>query len=698
MNAPGPRQGRASKSTLSAWTAAAMLAQHVAGKALRDGLFLSQYSVAELPKVMLASAVLSAPAVLSVSLAMRRVGPQRIAPLAFGLSASLFALEWALLRTSPLWAAGLVYLHVAAFGGTVISIFWSAIGERFDPYSAKQSIGRVASGATLGGLLGGVFVSQTAHRLDTGSLLLALALVNLGCALSMARSSAAEPPEAQASADSGSALPALARSSYLRTIAYLVVLTGLSSSLLDFSFKSAAAQSFGSGPRLLQFFALFHTASGLFSVLVQTTLSRRALERLGLAGTLALLPASVLLSGTLGLGLPALWSRVLPRASSAVLESSLFRSAYEPLYTPLSAATRRSSKTIIDVAGGRLGEGLGSAAVLLLVSLAVSVDARVMALAMGCALLALWISLRVHAGYVSELAASLRSGSLVLGAADVQDATTRLTLSQTQAELSRGELLAQLANLREQAQHGPARVSLAPAARAALADQNRQAHEALLSAADDLLSAEFARVRRALEQPLDTRLVGLAIPLLQHAELIEPVTSALKAIAPRVQGQLIDALLDPKLSALVRRRLPRVLRVVEDARVAQGLQLALKTPEHEVRYRATLALAQLTAARPELAPEPRAVFSLVRDELKLCGVEPLPLHHVFALLSLALEREALRLARRALVADDARQRGTALEYLQNVLPEPLRSELMSRLQSDLSRPPPSVSPSVLESD
>jgi AAA family ATP:ADP antiporter len=675
-----------------------MLAQHVAGKSVRDGLFLSQVSVEQLPKAMLASAVLSVPAVLTVALVIRRVGPQRIAPSAFALSAALFALEWALLGRAPLWAACLLYLHVAAFSGTVISIFWSAIGERFDPYSAKQSLGRVTTGATLGGLLGGVLVSETAHGVSTGSLLIGLALVNLGCAASMAWTAARTATEPHPSSDSGSVLPALAKSSYLRTIAYLVLVTGFVSSLLDFGLKAAAAQTLGSGAQLIQFFALFHTASAMLTVLVQTTTARRVLERFGLAGTLALLPASVLLCGGVGLGLPLLWSRVLPRGASAVLEASLFRSAYEPLYTPLSANTRRSSKTIIDVAAGRLGEGLGSGAVLALVALSVSVDARVMALAMLGAVLALLLSLRVHAGYVSELAENLRSGSLVLEDADVQDGTTRLTLSQTHAEMSRVELLAQLANMRGQAQQGAARQSLAPAARAALASQDSQAHAALLSGAEDLLSGELARVRRALEAPLDTRLVGLAIPLLQQAELIEPVTSALKAIAPKVQGQLIDALLDPKHSPLVRRRLPRILRVVEGSRVADGLRLAMQAPEREVRYRATLALSQLTAAHPELAPEARTVFSIVRDELKLFSAEPLPLHHVFALLSLALEREALRLARRALVASDARQRGTALEYLQNVLPEPLRSELMARLESELSVQPASVSPSLLPSD
>jgi len=702
MSAPTARNENALAATPFGWVAGAMIAQQVAGKAVRDGLFLSQLAVSDLPKAMLASAVVSVPIVLGVSLWIRRFGPQRMAPLAFGVNAGLFVLEWVLLSRLPLWAAVVLYLHVASFGGTLISVFWSAIGERFDPHSAKHAIGRITNGAALGGLAGGVFVSQTAHGLEPGWLLLGLALLNLLCAFGLAGlgKSRVEP---HPSLTSGSVLTSLAKSSYLRSIAYLVLLTGFVSALLDFGFKAAAAQSFGSGAQLIQSFAIFHTATAVLTVLVQTTLARRALDRLGLAGTLAILPASVLLTGSLGLALPSLWVRALPRAASAVLESSLFRSAYEPLYTPLSAETRRASKTIIDVAAGRLGEALGSGVVLLLLALLAGSSAPVLPIAMLAAALSLLLSLRMHGGYVAELAASLRSGSVTLQDTDALDSTTRLTLSQTHAEMSRGELLAQLAQLRGQPAEAGAlgiarleRLSLAPQA---ASNATQPARAALLDGVDDLLSAEFGRVQRVLEQgPLDARLVPIAISLLQHARLVEPVTSALKAIAHTVPGQLVDALLDPTQPVLVRRRIPRVLKSALHVRAAQGLVEALRAPEREIRYRAALALNELTKARPDLSPQAPTVFDAVRQEIRLSPGTPIDLQHVFALLSLALAADALSLARQALMGVDARQRGTALEYLQNVLPEPLRSELVSHLESHDGRTAHSDPVSILPSD
>jgi ATP:ADP antiporter, AAA family len=707
MSRLGAPAGQARAATLSALCGMAIMAQHVGGKALRDGLFLSQFAVGELPKAMLVSAVLAIPTVLGVSFGMTRFGPDKVAPATLALSAALFAAEWALLPLHPHAIAGLVYLHVATLGGTVISAFWSLLSERFDPHSAKHALARVTNGFALGGLCGGLLVSHAAKTVDSRSLLLAIGAINLICAFGVARIGRA-PGAASAEAESfvlASPIAALRGSKYLRALALLVLLTGFVSALLDFSFKAEALASLGSGPRLVQLFALFHTATAVVTALVQTTLARRALERLGLAGTLAVLPSTVLLTGALGVSVPMLWSNALLRGASNVLESSLFRSAYEPLYTPLPADVRRSSKTIIDVGVGRLGEALGSGLALLLVSLVlVHAGGAVILVAMAGAALALLISLRLHDGYVAALTQSLRSGTVSLRDSDVIDSTTRLTLSQTQAELNRGELLAQLAALRANvpqpsasapAMPGSTLASPGPAGEAHAAEPARvqadasvhgariqpaRGQEPWLDAARDLLGAEPAKIQALLARgPLDRRLVALVIPLLQQRELALPVTSALSRIAGSIVGQLVDALLDPQQPALLRQRLPRVIKSCEDERAVHGLMRALRAAESGVRRRAALALGELTAKKPELRPERGVVFEVVREELRHASGQELDLRHIFAILALAAPGEGLTFARQALASDDLRQRGTALEYLQNVLPEPLRSELIARL-------------------
>jgi hypothetical protein len=53
---------------------------------------------------------------------------------------------------------------------------------------------------------------------------------------------------------------------------------------------------------------------------------------------------------------------------------------------------------------------------------------------------------------------------------------------------------------------------------------------------------------------------------------------------------------------------------------------------------------------------------------------------VFTLLALVFPREPMRLAHRGLQTDDARIRGTSLEYLESVLPERVRGLLWPFLE------------------
>jgi len=61
------------------------------------------------------------------------------------------------------------------------------------------------------------------------------------------------------------------------------------------------------------------------------------------------------------------------------------------------------------------------------------------------------------------------------------------------------------------------------------------------------------------------------------------------------------------------------------------------------------------------------------------------LAHVFTLLSLVLPREPVQLAFRGLQTDDVHLRGTALEYLDSVLPTPIRHKLWPFLEQRPAR-------------
>jgi len=276
---------------------------------------------------------------------------------------------------------------------------------------------------------------------------------------------------------------------------------------------------------------------------------------------------------------------------------------------------------------------------------------------------------RLHRGYVRTLEQSLRAGRVRLDPAEVSDDATQLTLAQTGLALDRDTLLREIEALRGRDESG--------------------AGDRLLLTITELRSGDHDRVRAVLRRRPENSaaLVPHLVPLLAQDELFVEVLRALRRVAPAVTGQLLDALLDPGENPAVRRRLPRVLKVVATRRAVHGLLLGLEDARLDVRAQCALALASITSRHPELSPSRLDVFAAVRQELSVAA-SGLDLDHVFTLLSLTLEREPLHIALQAMRGSDRGLRGTALEYLENVLPEDLRGALWPYLGERGARPRP----------
>ncbi|HEX2669389.1 MAG TPA: hypothetical protein VHM25_00890, partial [Polyangiaceae bacterium] len=355
-------------------TAAALIAQQVGSNAIRDGLFLSVFPVQSLPYFMAGAAILAIFAAHFSGRLLARLGPPRVAPALFAGSAALFLIEWAFLGWHPAAAAVLLYLHSSVLGAISISSFWSLLNERFDPHSAKSLMARVAGAATFGGLVGGVSAERVAALFPQGTLLPLLALVvglcvvgaiALGPGASSSQTRVAEEPEP-------GGWTQVQRQPLLRNLAVVIALAAMLAALVDYLLKAEAVSYFGKGPHLVRFFGLFYSATALSAVLIQAVFGRVALGRFGLAGSVATHPAAVGVATVLGFVLPTPWRGILPRSLDVVVRSSTFRAGYELLYTPLAAATKRSAKSVIDVACDSSGKGVGAMLILLLVRVAPS--------------------------------------------------------------------------------------------------------------------------------------------------------------------------------------------------------------------------------------------------------------------------------------------------------------------------------------
>lgn len=679
--------------------ATTMIAQQVAGKATRDALFLSNFDVTNLPKVVIAAAIASIAGVLVISRLLSVISPIKLIPVVFGLSSLLYIGEWFLLEYRPGITSIALYLHMAVFGAILISGFWSIINERFDPHSAKQRVARIAAAAALGGVIGGVLATEVAKSLDVRAVLLFLSGLHFICMVTVRCIGA---PTRAIPIDNAvrtrSAFTVITQTHYLQWMAALMVLVAVMAALVDYALKSEASAHFKDSESLVAFFGSFYAAIGVLGFILQSLLGRRILQRYGIGMTIAILPFTIAIFGVIGVAFTHLWTMVTLRGGQAIFANSFFRSAFELLYTPLPPHKKRPTKTIIDVASDRLGDLIGSGLLLLLLFIAPNLPTAVVAAcAVVVASIALYVVVRLNRGYINQLARSLRKGVVRIDEEDIVDATTQEILAETTAYSEREFLQSKIEALAhpdtgEDADEG--------------ADEDIDITDEVSRMAlivSDLTSGDTRRIRRALGNPdLDVSVAHYIIPLLSNNEMSLEARSELRWLVTRIPGQLTDALLNPDLPLLVRQRLPGVLEASHSPRAIAGLLLGMVDETFNVRYSCARVLVRMRHRNPHLDIPRQQIYDAISNELKASpeewegrdmelkmdyatdeeDVNPQfnrGLEHVFTLLALTLDPDAVRLSMQAAFSKDLNLRGTALEYLENVLPGYLYNELLTHL-------------------
>lgn len=688
----------ASLARMAMTVSAVMLAHQVAGKAVRDALFLSALPVTDLPRMVITAAVLSVLAVPLYSHLLAWMGPRRLVPLGFLLSAVAHVAEWAWSGSGSAVIPVVVYIHIASFGALLLSGFWSLTSEVFDPHSARQQFVRIASAGSLGGVVGGLAVERIAVWGTTETSLLLLAGLHALCAVglwpllsSMTDRKRAAPPEPMFGAQMMRALP------QVKEIALLVVLGTASAAIVDYLLKSRAAAEY-SGGELLQFFAIFYTVIQVVTLGFQAVAAAPLQRRLGVGRSVTMLPVGLGVGTIVSLVFPTTPSLAITRGTESVLRGSLYRSGYELLFSAMSPHDKRRVKTFLDVACDRAGDALGAGVVqLLLLTGPIFVVNELLGVVLLMAAVSIWIGERLDGLYLKGIEQRL-----------VDHAVADGFLSMT--ELGGPSLL----SLEVPVVHPPmALEDVRPGHREHVPVQ------VLLDEPLDLLrqlrSGDRDHVLVALESAarFEAMHVAQAVQLLAWDDVTSQVRRALERTADRHVGVMVDALLDGGTDFAIRRRIPRVLISVPRQRTLDGLALALSDTRFEVRYQCSRAMDRILVADPTLRVDAARIFQVVERELSVArpvwnGHRLLDqfesadavmfldeqlrdranrsLEHVFSLLVTVLPREPVKVAFRVVHSEDPMLRGLALEYLTGVLPDNVRTRLWEMLDASSGRP------------
>ena len=714
-------------STRAVWVAtiaaATLIAGQVAGKALRDALFLANFDVTRLPGVVMGTALASLLAIFVASRLLSTLGPLRFVPIALIGSALLHVGEWLLYRSEPRLVSAIVYFHIACAGPVLLSGFWSAVSEGFDARTARLNLARIGGGGTLGGLAGGVLAGGIAYVQTEGTLLL-LAGLSIASAVLVLRMPV--PARRETTHEGGtSPLRAFAASRYLQLLAVLVVSSAFSAALLDYAFKARAAQAVLADSDLLRYFAAYHTVISLLTVVVQFSIGPLLLSQPRLAYTMATLPFTVALGGVFAAIFPRLGTAAFARGGESVMRNTLYRAAYEGLSNPIPVEERRAIKPMIDVGADRVGDALGAAAVQLAISLAPLAGPAterlgpLLWIAVAVSLAALALTSLLDREHGERIKAELARVSGPRGGETRADlfGTGMIAGLNESMYLSLASIDVRALRAAEASPAATERPSIAvdsPVDSAIAADPLLERIVALRSGSALKVRSTLSTLDAVTLDAATARIVAVhLVRLLARDDLKAHVTRTLERLGPRVSGSLIDALLDPDEEFTVRRRIPRLLGHWGGPIVVEGLLHALFDPRFEVRYAAGQALASIRRRHPLAVFERARVLSAVEREVEVDRsvwdsqrlldhgeesegslVDPelarratASLAHVFDLLSLVLDYAGVQRSFRALLTDDPALRGPALEFLERELPLSVRKGLWPYLDDRGTRAP-----------
>jgi AAA family ATP:ADP antiporter len=676
--------------------AGVVTAQFVVGKATRDALFLAQFNFTALPTMFIAASFVSILFVAANSKIAGRVTPRTLIPALFTASGLLFVAEWLLIARAPKTVAVLAYLHISGAGPMLGSGFWLIASERFDPRTAKRRFGQIAGVGTLGGLVGGMLAERLGTVFSVAAVLLFLATTTLIAAWLVRRFAGSSSGERRLEpGTSRSGLRVLAEAPYLRNLALLVLIVTTGSGLADYVFKATIAETLGRGEALLRFFAIYYAVTSLITFALQASSSRYMLEKYGLAVVAGAPSLALVVGGAGSLIAPGLTSVLGMRAGESIFRGSLFRAGYELFFTPIPPREKRAVKSVIDVGFDRLGDAVAGGT-LRLVLFAVGPAARspvILVLVMACAGIAVVFASRLNRGYINALEKGLLERAVDLDLADAEDLTTRTAMLRTVGRTRSDLEPAVTVGARRFSTELPTTVPADPELQAIVALRTRD-------------RVEIKKLLRN-ERGIPASLVPYVIPLLAWNPAADDAIFALRKVAEDHVGALVDALLDPNQDFAVRRRLARVFAVCVSQRAADGLMLGLDDLRFEVRFQCARSLASIVEKNLTIRIDRERIFAYVLREAavgrpvwesrrlldSLDATESVPfvdeflrdrasqsLTHVFTLLALVLPREPLQIAFRGLHTDDLNLRGTALEYLEGILPPVIRERLWPFLE------------------
>jgi ATP/ADP translocase len=333
-------------------------------KILRDSIFLSHHSLSELPYLYISVAVAAGAIISTYTKYTAHLSLTRLILATNAIILSNITLFGFLLtHYDPMWGHYAFYIWSAMATVIAVAQVWTLANQIFTEEEGKRLFGVLAAGGTLGGAAAGFAAQLSVHfSAESDHLFWVIAGIYVAVLLMVffvygrleGTHSATKQNFEQDKAIN--VAETLTGSRYLKTIAILILVSVVVSTLIDFQFKTSAKDTYHSKDALAGFFSSYYGWLSVATLFAQLALTERALSKLGLNSSLYLTPGT-LLTGALALMIqPTLVTAALTRMADATLRNSIHRTSMEMIYMPLPRNVKKTIKTFLDVVLERIGD------------------------------------------------------------------------------------------------------------------------------------------------------------------------------------------------------------------------------------------------------------------------------------------------------------------------------------------------------
>ncbi len=376
----------------------------ITGKTARDTFFLARFDVEFLPLMFVAQAVFVT-ALVPV-----------LARLSRGLHLSRSLVVGAVVVATPIALCrfhirGMVvpalYVLVEIATVVVTTQFWLLTGGVFNSRQAKRLFALIASGGSAAAMVVGMGVDPYVTAFGSEALLPASAALFVAGAL--VSSLTRERRGVTREAPPAPSVPGVARrrlNPYLVSIAALIGITALATTIVDYLFKIVAGREYPVEADLAAFFGTFYALTGVIGLVVQWFATGRVIQRFGILGGLLMLPVSLSVGSVAALLRPVLLSVIVAKGSEQVVKQTAHQASLQLLWVPIDTTQKRVSKPFVDGPVKMMAEGAAGLFIFLMAPL---LGLRWLS-AVALALVGLWlvVTLRARAGYIASLATGPR--------------------------------------------------------------------------------------------------------------------------------------------------------------------------------------------------------------------------------------------------------------------------------------------------